>query len=46
MLSEQQEARQAVFEIHDAMPHGWVLVGGQAVYLHAIERRAPFVRPT
>lgn len=28
------------------MPHGWVLVGGQAVYLHAIERGAPFVRPT
>ncbi|GAA4033238.1 hypothetical protein GCM10023063_15900 [Arthrobacter methylotrophus] len=46
MLAEQQEAWQAVFEIHRAMPHGWVLVGGQAVYLHAIERGAPFVRPT
>ena len=46
MLAEQQEAWQAVFEIHAAMPHGWVLVGGQAVYLHAIERGAPFVRPT
>lgn len=46
MLAEQQEAWQAVFEIHNAMPHGWVLVGGQAVYLHAIERGAPFVRPT
>ena len=46
MLTEQQEAWQAVFEIHSAMPHGWVLVGGQAVYLHAIERGAPFVRPT
>lgn len=46
MLAEQQEAWQAVFEIHSAMPHGWVLVGGQAVYLHAVERNAPFVRPT
>jgi hypothetical protein len=46
MLIEQQEAWQAVFEIHSAMPHGWVLVGGQAVYLHAIERSAPIVRPT
>lgn len=46
MFTEQQEAWQAVFEIHSAMPHGWVLVGGQAVYLHAIERGAPFVRPT
>ena len=46
MLAEQQEAWQAVFEIHAAMPHGWVLVGGQAVYLHAVERNAPAVRPT
>jgi hypothetical protein len=43
MLTEQQEAWQAVFEIHEAMPQGWVLVGGQAVYLHAVERSAPFV---
>ncbi|GAA3285286.1 hypothetical protein [Paenarthrobacter aurescens] len=46
MLAEQQEAWQAVFEIHSAMPKGWVLVGGQAVYLHAVERGAPFVRAT
>lgn len=46
MLAEQQEAWQAVFEIHKAMPDGWVLVGGQAVYLHAVQRDAPFVRPT
>ncbi|UKA60609.1 hypothetical protein [Arthrobacter sp. FW306-2-2C-D06B] len=46
MLIEQQEAWNAVFEIHKAMSHGWVLVGGQAVYLHAIERSAPLVRPT
>lgn len=29
MPAEQQEAWQAVFEIHDGMPHGWVLVGGK-----------------
>lgn len=46
MLSEQQEAWQAVFEIHDSMPQGWVLVGGQAVFLHAVERGAPSVRAT
>lgn len=46
MLTEQQEAWHAVFEIHKAMPQGWVLVGGQAVFLHAIERGAPYVRPT
>ncbi|WP_251041578.1 hypothetical protein [Arthrobacter sp. ISL-30] len=46
MLSDQREAWEAVFEIHATMPRGWVLVGGQAVYLHAIERDAPIVRPT
>ena len=46
MPVEQQEAWQAVFEIHSGMPQGWVLVGGQAVYLHAIERSAPIVRAT
>lgn len=28
------------------MPKGWVLVGGQAVYLHAVERDAPHMRAT
>ena len=46
MLSEQQEAWQAVFEIYRAMPEGWVLVGGQAVFLPAVEREAPYVRAT
>ncbi|WP_457966045.1 hypothetical protein M1E17_05700 [Arthrobacter sp. D1-29] len=46
MPVEQQEAWQAVFEIHSGMSQGWVLVGGQAVYLHAIERSAPIVRAT
>lgn len=46
MLAEQEQAWQAVFEIHESMPHGWVMVGGQSVYLHAVERSAPFVRAT
>ncbi|MDP9936568.1 hypothetical protein J2T11_002936 [Paenarthrobacter nicotinovorans] len=46
MPLEQQEAWQAVFEIHGSMPDGWVLVGGQAVFLHAVERGAPTVRAT
>lgn len=43
---EQQAAWQALFELHAVFPHHWVLVGGQNVYLHAIERGAPIVRPT
>ena len=31
MLAEQEEAWQAVFEIHEAMPTGWVMIGGQSV---------------
>ena len=46
MLAEQEEAWQAVFEIHEAMPTGWVMIGGQSVYLHAVERGAPIVRAT
>ena len=46
MLTAQQESWQAVFEIHASIPKGWVLVGGQAVFLHAVERAAPHVRAT
>lgn len=35
----------ALFEIYRALPEGWVLAGGQAVYLHAIERSAGVLRP-
>lgn len=28
------------------MPQSWVLVGGQAAFLHAVERGAPYVRAT
>jgi len=43
---KQRAAWEALFEIHRALPDGWVLAGGQAVYLHAIERNAGVVRPT
>lgn len=46
VLIEQEEAWRAVFEIYSNRPHGWIMVGGQSVYLHAIERGAPFIRPT
>lgn len=46
MPPKQQRAWEALFDIYDAIPYGWVLVGGQAVYLHAIEREAATVRPT
>ncbi|WP_298254246.1 hypothetical protein [uncultured Arthrobacter sp.] len=43
---KQRAAWEALFEIYGALPEGWVLAGGQAVYLHAIERNAGVVRPT
>ena len=46
MLSEQEESWRAIFEIYEALPLGWVLVGGQSVYLHAVERGATTPRPT
>ena len=46
MLTEQSESWKAIFEVYEALPHGWILVGGQAVYLHAIERNAPAPRAT
>ncbi|MGO4383839.1 hypothetical protein AB4Y80_06385 [Specibacter sp. RAF43] len=46
MLPEQEESWRAVFEIYEALSNGWVLVGGQSVYLHAIERGASAPRPT
>lgn len=46
MLLEQEESWRAIFEIYDELPLGWVLVGGQSVYLHAVERGAITPRPT
>lgn len=44
--SKQRAAWEALFEIYEKLPYGWVLAGGQAVYLHATERSAGVVRPT
>ncbi|MGP9503902.1 hypothetical protein ACT3TS_17020 [Specibacter sp. AOP5-B1-6] len=46
MPEPQQQAWEALFELHERMPVHWVLVGGQNVYLHAVERGAYLVRPT
>lgn len=46
MPEAQQAAWHALFEIHETYPKHWTLVGGQAVYLHAIDRGATYVRPT
>ncbi|MCA4134856.1 hypothetical protein [Arthrobacter sp. M4] len=46
MPEPQQQAWEALFEIHSAQPAGWVLVGGQAVYLHCIERSGTANRAT
>lgn len=46
MPEQQQSAWEALFEIHEALPQGWVLAGGQAVYLHCIERSGTANRAT
>ncbi|MBD1536825.1 hypothetical protein HC749_01395 [Arthrobacter sp. S13_S34] len=46
MPDDQEEAWKAIFQIYKGLPHGWVLIGGQASYLHAVERSAPIVRAT
>lgn len=46
MLPTQEESWRAVFEIYEALPHGWVLIGGQAVFLHAVERGSATPRAT
>lgn len=46
MPDAQQAAWEALFEIHEATPQYWTLVGGQAVFLHTVERSAAVVRPT
>lgn len=46
MPGDQEEAWKAVFQIYEDLPHGWVLIGGQASYLHAVERNAPVIRST
>ncbi|GAB3542995.1 hypothetical protein GCM10027403_36540 [Arthrobacter tecti] len=42
----QEAAWGALFNIHERLTYGWTLVGGQSVYLHAVERESISVRPT
>ncbi|WP_309080624.1 hypothetical protein [Zhihengliuella sp.] len=44
--SQQVAAWHALFEIYEMMPIGWTLIGGQAVFLHTIDRSGPVVRAT
>lgn len=42
----QEASWHALLDLHQELPVGWVLVGGQMVHLHAAERGYPLVRPT
>lgn len=42
----QAEAWHALFEVHDRIPTGWALVGGQMIQALCWERGAPANRPT
>lgn len=46
MPEDQRAAWHALFEVYDVYPKYWTLIGGQCVYLHAIERGAVVVRAT
>lgn len=46
MLDRQRDAWWALLDLHDRMPTGWVLVGGQMVHLLCAERGVPPTRPT
>lgn len=42
----QEASWHALLDLHEVLPEGWVLVGGQMVHLHAAERGYRLVRPT
>lgn len=46
MQAAQRDAWHALMDVHDRMPEGWVLVGGQMVHLHCAERGVMPSRPT
>lgn len=46
MLAAQRGAWHALMDLHERMPTGWVLVGGQMVHLHCAERGVSPTRPT
>ena len=46
MPDPQRDAWHALMDLHDKMPTGWALVGGQMVHLHCAERGVAPTRPT
>ncbi|MGL5930957.1 MAG: hypothetical protein ACRCY8_18650 [Dermatophilaceae bacterium] len=46
MSEAQTDAWYALFDLHERLPRGWTLVGGQMVHLHCTERDTLPVRPT
>lgn len=46
MSDAQRDGWTALFDVYDAHPTGWTLVGGQMVHLWCAERRASPARPT
>lgn len=46
MSAAQTDAWHVLFDLHDRVPRGWTLVGGQMAHLHCTERGARPIRPT
>lgn len=46
MTPAQTDGWHALLDLHQRLPTGWTLVGGQMVHLHCAERDAAPVRPT
>lgn len=46
MSPGQEQSWLAVMDLHEQIPDGWTLVGGQMVHLHCAERNATAVRAT
>jgi len=46
MLDRQRDAWWALLDLHERMPSGWALIGGQMVHLHCAERGTSPMRPT
>lgn len=46
MSAAQEASWLALFELHEQLPGGWTLIGGQLVHLHCAERGSSSPRPT
>ncbi|RYZ65459.1 MAG: periplasmic heavy metal sensor, partial [Proteobacteria bacterium] len=46
MPPEQTASWLGLLDLHERLPHGWTLIGGQLVHLHCAERGQFPVRPT